>query len=585
MLRTACFTFAVAALVLAAAGPAAADPAKKSAAELLPASTVVYVEVNQAGRLIDTLLDHPVLQQLQQQPDFQKALESPDVEELQLAVKAVEEKLGTPWRKAISTLSGEGIYLGVELGTQGVVVLVRSQDEALLAKTRDTFVDLVREKTANNNQQDPIQVADYHGVTTYQIKDAYYATLGPWFVITNKSRVGQMIIDNALEADRPSLASDKQFQTALKQKQDGAQMWGYADLTIVRATGIAKSVLNKKSDNPAAELLFGGLLAAAPHAPFATFEAKATDNRLALSTAIPHNPKQIGKAREYYFGPEGKGAAPPLLEVKDTIFTLSTYRDFGLMWKQAPELFDDNVNAKFAEAESGLATIFSGRSFPDDILANLEPGMQLVVARQTFAKDDITPAIPLPATAVVFTMKKPEETARQFKITYQSLIGFLNVAGGMNNLEALEQDTEKLGKITLVSAKYLPPQKPEERASAGIHHNASPTVAFVGEKFILSSTRSLALEIAEQFAKASPPASAGVNTQLKLHGAALVASLADNRAQLVAQNQQDKGHSAAEAEKEIDLLMQLLAGLGEMSLSLTTTGETLRLSWELQLAK
>ena len=54
-----------------------------------------------------------------------------------------------------------------------------------------------------------------------------------------------------------------------------------------------------------------------------------------------------------------------------------------------------------AEAESGLATFFGGRNFRDEILGNLQPGLQLVVARQQFPQAGVTPAIKLPAAAVV----------------------------------------------------------------------------------------------------------------------------------------------------------------------------------------
>ena len=67
-----------------------------------------------------------------------------------------------------------------------------------------------------------------------------------------------------------------------------------------------------------------------------------------------------------------------------TLLTLSTYRDFASLWRHAPDLFDERINAKLAEAESGLATFFAGRNFRDEILGNLQPGVQIVVARQEF---------------------------------------------------------------------------------------------------------------------------------------------------------------------------------------------------------
>jgi hypothetical protein len=585
MLRSSLFASWLAVLLLAAPAWSAEDPAKKSALDLLPPSTVAYVEMPAPGKLLDTILDHPLTHQLEQHPDYQRALESPDVQQLREVVKLFEGKLGTEWRPALRSLTADGVYLGVELGTQGVVVLVRSSDPALLVKTRDTFIELARKDAADKGKEDPIKSEDYHGVTAYKLNDVYYATLGPWLILTNKARVGQMIIDNALDEGRQSLGNERQFQEAVKQKVGTPTVWAYVDLTILRVSGVAKNLLNKKSDNPAGELLIGGVLAAAPDAPFVTASLTVDKERIALSTAIPFDAKKAAKAREYYFGPNGTGAAPALLNPKDTIVSFSTYRDFGLMWKQAPDLFDDNANAKFAEAENTLTTLFSGRSFPDDILANLEPGVQWVVTRQSFGKDDVTPQLKLPATALVFRMKKPAETARQFKITYQSLVGFLNIAGGMNKLEALEQDTEKIGGVTVVSASYIPPEKAEDRAAAGIHFNASPTVAFVGDRFILSSTKGLAIELGQMLEKNPPKPDEGVNTQLQISADALRATLADNRPQLVAQNKEEKGHSEADAEREIDLLMKLLAGLKSTSFSLTTKNDSLRASWELQLAK
>jgi hypothetical protein len=562
---------------------AADDPAKKSALDLLPPSTVAYVEIPSPGKLLDTILDHPLSKQLQQQPDYARALESPDMQKLQEVVKVVEEKLGAKWRPAITSLTADGIYVGGELGTQGVIVLIKARDEKLVAKAKETFLELTAQEAKDRGAEPPFKAVEYHGITAYEAKEGYYATLGPWIVFTNKARLGQMVVDNALEVGRPSLAGERQFQQALKLKQGSPTAWGYVDLTILRVTGLAQTLLNKKSDNPVAEMIIGGIQSALPDAPYVTAALTIEPERIAFSTAVPYDSKKVAALREYYFGPGGKGASPALLNPKETLLSLSTYRDFGLMWKKAPDLFDDNINAKFAEAESTLTTLFSGRSFPDDILANLEPGMQIVVTRQNYAKDEVVPAIKLPAGAIVFRMKNPDETARQFKITYQSLVGFLNIAGGQNGLEALEQDTERVGKITLVSAEYLPPK--ENLKSAGVHFNASPTVAFVGDKFILASTKKLAMELAQSFEKGGAPPEEGINTQVRIDGTVLRSVLTDNRPQLVAQNQQEKGHSQADAEKEIDLLMQLLAGLKETSLVLSTKDDALRVSWELKLAK
>lgn len=584
MSRRVCMLLALAGLMFPAS-LSAADVDAKTALDLFPASTVAYIEVTQPRHVLDTILDHPLTKELEQQPDFARALESPDMQQVREVVKIFEERIGEKWRPAVTKLSGDGVFIGVDLATQGVCVLVRSRDEPLLAKTRDTFIELARQDAADKGNDDPIKEHEYQGVKAYQIEDVYYATLGRWLIITNKARLGQMVIDNALDNSTANLAGEGQFQEAVKNRQGEPTAWAYVDLTVLRATGLAKRALNQKSNNPGVELLAGGILAAVPDAPYVTASVEADAKHIAVSTAIPFDPTKIADSREFYFGPQGAGAAPKLLAPKDSIFTLSTYRDFGAMWRRAPDLFDDNVNAKFAEAESGLTTLFSGRSFGDDILGNLQPGLRVVVARQTFGKDDITPAIKLPAVAVVLQLKNPEETARQFKITYQSLVGFLNIAGGQNGLKPLEQDTERIGKITLVSAKYLPPQDAAARQDAAIYFNASPSVAFVGDAFVIGSTRSLALELAKMLEQSGSESEPGVNFEMRINGSTALQALRDNRGQLVAQNMLEKGHGAEEAETEINLLLKIVSAFREMSAKLTTADNVLRFRWEMQLVQ
>jgi hypothetical protein len=294
----------------------------------------------------------------------------------------------------------------------------------------------------------------------------------------------------------------------------------------------------------------------------------------------------VGKAREFYFDREGQGGAPPLLKPAGTLLTLSTYRDFGSLWRHAPDLFDERVNARMAEAEGKLTTFFAGRNFRDDILGNLGPQVQVVVARQAFPEAGITPAIKLPAVGVVFRMKQPETTARVFKITFQSLVGFLNVVGGMKRIDPLELTSETIGEAVVVSTQYFPaPQAAttEARKSAAIHFNASPTAVFLGDRFILASARPLALSLLEDVRRDSP-AGGEINTQISVDGQVAQAALADNREPLVARNMLSKGHDRPAAEREIDALLALLKNFQGSLLRLETADKQLNLSFEVSLA-
>src|SRR5688572_17969519 len=68
--------------------------AEKTATELLPGSIVGYLEVPQPGKILDVVLDHPLAKEIEQQPEYQQALETPQYQQLQAATKLVEDRLG-----------------------------------------------------------------------------------------------------------------------------------------------------------------------------------------------------------------------------------------------------------------------------------------------------------------------------------------------------------------------------------------------------------------------------------------------------------------------------------------------------------
>src|SRR6267142_3513019 len=75
--------------------------AEKTALDLLPPTTVGYLEVPQPGKVAAVLLDHPLAREIEQQPAYQKALAGREYQQLQTALALVEDKLGMKWREAV----------------------------------------------------------------------------------------------------------------------------------------------------------------------------------------------------------------------------------------------------------------------------------------------------------------------------------------------------------------------------------------------------------------------------------------------------------------------------------------------------
>jgi hypothetical protein len=569
-------------LVLALNEAAAVTAAERTALDLLPPTTVVYLEVPKPAEVVRVLLDHPLSQEIAQQPTYRKALAGREYLQLQAALNLAEEKLGMKWQQALAPLTKGGLHVGFDLPTQGIVALVETADEPLALKAREAVLALARAEAASKGRPDQIKQEELRGVTLHEIGNVYLAVLDKWILISNKRLLVNMVLENYLGGG-VSLGSDQQFQTVRKNRPAATSTWLYADLRVLRLTGALRAAASKKSNNPPIELLAGGILGVLPDASFATASLQLDGSHVRLDATLPGNPQTVVKAREFYFGPESNGVAPPLLHPPGTLLTLATYRDFASLWRHAPDLFDERINAQLAQAESGLATFFGGRNFRDEILGNLEPGLQLVVARQEFPQFGVTPAIKLPAAAFVVRMKNPAETTRTFKITFQSVIGFLNIIGGMKGLPPLDLNSEKVGDALVITTEYLPPEKAELRHEAPLHHNASPTAVFIGDTFILSTARSLGLQLKEQV-QLQLPAREGINTALVVEGVTVHSALTDNRGPLIARNMLDRGHDRAAAENEIDGLLRALANVKRSSVQLERAGRQVELAVEVVFA-
>lgn len=560
----------------------AAAAAKKSAAELMPASTIVYAEVSQPGELVDTLLAHPLRERIEALDAYRAVVLSKQYLQFQFGVSVAETALGMKWHEAVKTLAGGGVYVGVDAPTQGGVVLVRATDEKKLVEVRDKLFAFARADAKKKGKPDPIAEVAYRGVAAYKLGEGYAATLGPWLMLTNKADTGKAIIDCAADAATPSLGGKMEFLSARNSVGEKAAAWAYVDVATIRSAGLLAKVLRDKTDNPGAELLVGGLLSNLHDTPYAAAALRIDDQGVRLNASAPHDPAWVAKPREFYFGPEGKGAAPIALRPDHTALSLVTHRDLGGMWLAAPDLLDEKGNAGLSQADSNLSNLFAGKEFGREILGAFEPDWQLVLARQDYAKTGGgVPDIKLPAGAIVLRMKDPEAMQRQLKVAFQSIVGFLNIAGGQNGLPQLDLNTERRDGGMIVSAEYMMDDD-AQRTNGKIYHNFSPTVAVVGDRFIIASTKRFAATLVDAVKQPAADSAAGdaaapVNTALEIDAAVVRQLLEDNRGQLVAQNMLTKGHGKEQAEAEIGTILDLLSWFDKASLRLTTPSDKLEL--------
>ncbi|MEX0711541.1 MAG: hypothetical protein WD278_04285, partial [Pirellulales bacterium] len=368
------------------------------------------------------------------------------------------------------------------------------------------------------------------------------------------------------QAGSPSLADVPAFAEARAARAADAAAWAWAGLDTVRKLPNVEKALSSPNNNPPGELLLGGVLEAARHAPYAAASLHLDGGTLRLRAYMPRDAAQVAPARSWYFA-EAEGA-PAAVELPGTIATLSVVRDLGAFWLSRGDLFDEQTVAGFAQADTQLGLFFSGRDFGSEVLGELKPGWQFIVVRQEFS-DQPVPALKLPAMALVLTMQHPDDFARHLLIAYQKVIGLTNIVGGQQGQPQLLLGTEEYQGASISTASYLPPQKAEP-GKAPLNYNFSPACARVGDHFVFGSTLGIVKQLVDALGSGGSSTAATGNFELALQAAPLGAILDDNRELLISQNMLSQGNDRSEAEQAIATLLRLIKAVNKASLRLTT---------------
>lgn len=574
-------------LLLSVSAIARAD---KTAAELLPPSTLAYVEINHPKDLVPLILDHPLRKEIEQSSTFRQITAKPQFKKFRELVSQIEQRSGVEWPVALEQTGGDEMVFAFEPFTQGGVLLIKPSDMKTADAVRDALLSMVRDDAVSHGNPDPVEVKTYRGLKAYHIHDAIVANLGPWVMISNKKALAQRVANTFLDGG-DSLAADEQFAAGSKMAMgDGPtpSAWAFVRIAPIRLFAHQSWLDPKyKSDDPKAEFLFGGLIPIAQNAPYATASLWLDHDGAKLSAAAPYDPAWVSADRKFFFAPPGDRTAKPLMP-DGTLLSVTAYRDLSALWQAGPDLFTEAVATQMAQTDSGLSNVLGGKSFSGDILGAIKPQMQFVVARQDYPQGAPTPSMRLPAGALVLEVKPPqfEAVRKHFRVAFQTLVTFGNLDGAQKGRPLLEMQTEKRGKSSIEFATYSTDDQPKSDKSSHGKDNAylnfSPSLVISDTHLILSSTRQLAEQLADLDASEQGDQSIPANTLIQLKPALAAELIKANREQLIAKNMLEKGHDRATAEKEIDLLQTLVSSFSDASVRLVAGKDTIRLSAELK---
>jgi len=554
-------------------------------ANLVPDSAAIYIEVPASTDVVDFLrgpTTRRLTEQLSSLPAVSKWSKSQQAAEIELLIKVLEAEWEMKWPDAFRLISEKGFAFAADPATDSAALLFRAQDQEALERIVMPMIETADLEARSRGQDQAFERSTYQDAAIFKAKDFALAIAGDLLLIVNKSDFGQEILDLRFSEDRENLAASESFQSAKSIDSPDAALTFFLDLDKVRGLDSEEKSFDRESNDVGRELILGGMSSLFPKAPFLTGELRREEMRFQARFTLPMDRQQAAKERGHFFGPEGRGSAPELIQTPGTILAISAYRDLAQMWQRAQELFPQHEFKKLKQADKGLSTLFGGRDFGEDVLGAIEPELQLVIAKQTFSEQAQTPEIKLPAIALVARVRNPELVRKEFRRNFINMIGFFNIAGAAKGQPQLEFEFRSIDNGELIKTEFVNPAT-ADGSNDELIYNFTPAMAFTEDRMILSSRAALAESLAAQTTR-QPSQQNGRgrvdNTRIRFDISETVDLLEQNRDKLVERAARKRDLTSEEAGLEFDQLITLLESISNLQASLSTTDSTLELTFE-----
>ncbi len=455
----------------------------------------------------------------------------------------------------------------------------------LLERLHELFLNFARGEAQKQGQPDRVASREYNGVTawTFDGKEAH-AIVGRRFVFANRAEGLKPVLDLVAQPDGQSLASNAVFQAAMRAGDTSAVATAFVNLKPLMGLPPIAQLLDKPRTNPLAALVFAGISESFRHSNW--LQAGLGVEGKTLTVRALTDGRVVGPTSPAAFAlPQKSGdGAGPNLAVPRRIAALSLYRDLHGFYAAKDTLFPERTSGLIF-FENMMGIFFTGRDLTSEVLAETEPEVRIVVAEQQYDPAVGTPAVRLPAFAVVLRLRHPEQFKPVVEEAWQKAVGLINFTRGQQALPGLIIDRPAHGAIKFTVAAFSTTDV-EDKTKLDTRFNARPALALPGEYLILSSTDGLARDLIDALTRKADQVARPISqthSLLEIDGAGAASALAANRETLIRGDMVKKGRSRPEAEAGIDMLITLVKLLDQAKLSIGTHDNLTQLELEAKL--
>ncbi|HYW80880.1 MAG TPA: hypothetical protein VE890_14965, partial [Thermoguttaceae bacterium] len=553
-----CLTLSVAAWQSAPA----AEPLPP-AAQWIPENALLAIEVSEPGALLDLAFDPRMTERVTSVPAWKHITAEKGFIEFLGVIKILEASLGTDLETGLHKTLGGGITFAA-CPDDEVMLIIDAEDGEMLKQLHNILKSFAEGEAQKQGQPDRVRSAEYRGVSgwTFDGKEAH-AIIGNRMIFASKSKALLKMIDMRAEQNAQCLAKVPAYQAAKKAAGRDSVASVFVNFGILKQVpGIAKALAN--DENPIVSLLFAGVTEALENSSWLSLDLTIDDDVLSLQAAVDGKTGDQDGAAAFAFPSDPNEGALPNLEVPRRIAAMSFWRDLHAFYGAKDDLFPERTGGLIF-FENMMGIFFSGRDLTEDVLAETYPEVRLVVAEQDYG--DRAPDLQIPSFGAIFRLRDAEKFALVAEEAWQKAIGLVNFTRGQQAQAGMIIRQPTHDETTYTMAYFL---SGGEDAELEQRHNFRPSLVNVGDFLVLSSTDALAedlIDALKQEIDQPPKPLAQTHSVVDFDVVQLASILKANRENLIRKSIIDKGQSEEQAAAETDILLTIIANLGQLKLN------------------
>lgn len=531
------------------------------AVEWVPEEAAVVLEITDPQPLMDLLLDPQLVNRMTGTPYYRELLANQEFKGFWYLVLLMEARFSMPWRDMLEKLVGGGITLAI--GPQKTsALLFDATDGDFLRGLHGVFLTIAQEGARSKGEPEPVTSTEYRGVTGWvSTEGKVHAVIENRFLVASDETVFKSVIDQRSDPKPVNIAKSKNYLEAIDAVEKGNVGRLFVDLKSLNESS-EPGELTSQPPNALEVLLTAGMREAFRHSDWMVMGLQFEGESVLINTTssmVESEPDVAAFA----------SSTPGVLgnfTVQRQIAGLSLYRDLRSFYAAKEDLFPDRTSGLIF-FENMMGIFFSGRDFTDDVLAELDPEIRLVVAQQDYPGEARAPGLQIPAFATILRMKNPDQFSSFVEEAWQKALGLLNFTRGQQAEPGLIIDRAEFRGVKYTYAYFA--ESPGLKDSApDTRYNFRPALAMPGDHLILSSTDQLARDLIEAVLTKDPAEKrlTGVHSYLEVDISETTAALEANSGSLIQHNMLKEGSSRQEAENEVKIFLLLLQQLGAAQL-------------------